>query len=256
MQMTTNRSYIVGLGLACLVTFPDLPRGGVQAQEARKSERPVASAPEAEWKQYYQGDEFSPAKVASLEDHGVFHRKVSAEEMRFIATFPNLKRLTLGDAPEGVEISREALQVVGEIAGLELLHLCKEELRDEDLAFLLKLRKLKALRIQASDMIDPNDPHGLTDRAAGVLARLPLLEELEIYGKGPYSDEFFRAILSLPKLRILDFTSASATDETLRLAAKKESLIKVDATSPKFTEDGIKALRESKSLKQIEVSTE
>ena len=153
-----------------------------------------------------------------------------------------------------MEISSEALQLVGTIGGLEVLWIGKGDLRDKDLAFLPRLKVLKELWIDGSDTVgDPDQPHGLTDRAAAMISKLPDLERLRINGEGPYSDEFAKAILQLPKLRHLDITSDSLTDETLARLVEKESIEEVIISSSRFTPKAMRALFESRTIQKLEV---
>jgi hypothetical protein len=178
------------------------------------------------------------------------NRKIAGAEIAHIAQFPNLKYLKVGDAPEGVEITEQALQLVGAMAGLEFLQICKEGLKDRDLAFLPRLTKLKELWIQGADMIDPDEPHGLTDDAAAFIGKLKHLEVLHLYGNGSYTDGFFQAICQLPRLRSLRFQSDAVTDNTLVLIAKQKSLAEVEILSSVFTPSGVKALMNAPSLKK------
>ena len=178
------------------------------------------------------------------------------EELKSLAG-STLRELRLGEAPEGVDLEKGVLSVLSDFSALEYLHLAKSELRDEDLGFLSKLKALKTLIIQGTDLIydAKNHTNGLTDRSVEILAALQNLEELRIYGNGDFSDEFVRKIAAFSKLEALTLSSRRFSDQALEAIAANPRLKKLELRSPQFTDSGVQALGRMHTLEELEIDS-
>lgn len=84
--------------------------------------------------------------------------EITAAEMKEVAAIKTLEGLTLGIAPEGVEMENGAIQSLANCQNLESLRLAKSQLTDEDLNVLSKLEGLKFLG-SPSGLLDGLSPH-------------------------------------------------------------------------------------------------
>jgi len=166
-------------------------------------------------------------------------------------TFPALKYLTLGEAPEGVELDKRALEAALDpgFPRLKGFAICAANLRDSDLSVLPKLNTLEYLRIEAR----AGAPLGLSDDVASMIVELPELVELEISGKARFTDRFVESIAKLPKLKRLHLASDSFTDQCLVLLSKKAGLKVLSLSSASFTRGGLGAPLDSNSLEDVEI---
>jgi hypothetical protein len=180
---------------------------------------------------------------------------VSAAELKTLAGKKRLTDLQLGDAPEGVVIEKGALSALADCPLLENLWIAKEDLRDEDLEVLPKIKALKSLTIQASDLVGIGNKHGLTDKAIESLAALPNLEGLRIWGRGNYSDDSLQKLLTLPKLTSLEIFSNRFSDRALIAAADNPRLKILALHSPNFTDAGMQTLRQMHALEELQIDS-
>ena len=205
---------------------------------------------EKDWTLYRDDPVYRRLGADKLDSVVLNNHRVSIDEIKHLASLKNLDDLSVGDAPEGVEMEKGALEGVGTLSNLESLQLCVADLKDDDLSFLAQLKNLKFLRIQSSSPLEK--PGHLTDRAATTIARLAQLESLEIAGD-LLTDDFVTAILRLPKISKLTIYSESLTDDSLHRLAKTASLAELRTSSPKFTRAGLRDVLDSPSLKSIDV---
>jgi len=212
------------------------------------------------WRIYRDGLEHDRRDYENVAWVEVRNHKVNADELRTLLAFPSLRYLILGERGEGVELEEHALDVL-KAPKLEGLHFCKKDLRDADLSFLPRLQSLKYLTIEIGTDFDvPSKPGELTDQAAAWIAQLSELKELDVLSRFrlKLTDAFIKEVSKLPKLRRLKLYSDSLTDESIFLLTKKasmEELSILSIRSSRFTEHGLKALRDFKSRKGIKVES-
>jgi hypothetical protein len=179
--------------------------------------------------------------------------EISEPEMRYVADLKQLRSLTIGDAPESVNISDRAFRVLSECHWLEDVWICKRHLKDSDLIVLQKLPKLKSVTIEGEDLCDADTSHGLTERAAPILASIKTLENLAIRGDAGFSDRSIEELTLLPRLESLEVASSRLTDKTLETVATKMKLRELWIRSSHFTDEGVKALKESVKIEKLTI---
>jgi hypothetical protein len=192
------------------------------------------------------------AKYPQLEIAMVLNHRVSKVEMEYMLKAGGLRCLTLGEAPEGIEIDDDALSMIKSFQNVEHIQLCRTTLTDADLQNFQGLKKLKSLYIELY-----SDGHGvkdgdlnskLTDSTAKALKQLPELQTVRIRGKAEFTDEFVAEIATLRQLKELDIASDKMSDATLESLAKMNSIQEVEIYSKQFTAKGLEMLRTSKLI--------
>ncbi len=87
-------------------------------------------------------------ELTSLEFLLLLDHRITAPEMRYVSKLRQLASLTIGRAPECVEIDPQALEQLGDNSSLIEICLCKSGLCASDLRFLTRISKLKHLTIE------------------------------------------------------------------------------------------------------------
>jgi len=186
----------------------------------------------------------SLSKKTSLQQLRIGSRRFTNRGMKALFDSKSLRYLSIR-LPEGTEVQAHVLDAINppKLQGLEVF---KPDLKDGDLSFLPRLTGLQYLILEEenSRSKDPGAHPGLSDGAALLIAQLPELAEIDILWHTTLTDRFVEEIASLPKLRRLNISSDSFTDESILLLAKKPGLKKLLMYSSRFTERGMKALRD------------
>jgi hypothetical protein len=147
------------------------------------------------------------------------------------------------------------LQKLGRLRHLEVLRLCKDGIKDDDLKFIASLPRIRILEINAD-----NGYEGApicTDRCADYLSRAKTLRTLMIYD-GRFTDKFVDKLTrGLPDLEVLWLTSSAAlTDESLRMIGDRcKNLRELRVASAQFTAKGRQHLDNLKKLEERSVTS-
>lgn len=182
---------------------------------------------------------------------------ISAAEMKEVAAIKTLEGLTLGIAPEGVELENGAIQSLANCQNLESLRLAKSHLTDEDLNVLSKLEGLKFLMIEGYvDFLDNhNERYVLTDKTIDAFGALKNLESLYISGSTAFSDRFIEGISELPSLTSIDLGLGRFTDRTLEVISVNPRLKVLNISSSHFTDSGVASLSRMQTIEEIEIDS-
>jgi hypothetical protein len=178
---------------------------------------------------------------------------ISLPEMRYVASLKHLRFLTIGQAPEAVDIDRSTLSVLSECRWLEGVSICKTNLKDDDLQVLQKLPIIKRITIEGGDLCNAGTPHGLSEQAVHVLVSIKTLEDISIRGDAGFSDRSVEELATLPKLKSLELDSSKLTDKTLEIIATKMKLRELWIRSPQFTAEGIRKLKEATKIDRLTI---
>jgi hypothetical protein len=185
--------------------------------------------------------------------HAFAHNtNVSSAELKELSKIDTLVSLTLGMAPEGVDLEKGAMQELANFQSLESLRLAKSQLTDEDLANLPKLAALKNLTIEG---YIGNEHTVLTDKAIAVFSRIKHLDCLTIRAETKFSDDFVKTISAHPTLTTLQIQSDHFTDRALESISSNSRLKKLNISSPHFTDKGFQRMSTMQSLKEIEIES-
>jgi len=171
--------------------------------------------------------------------------KMTKAEMACLVKARNLKTLTLGHAPEGLEINADVLTMVKTFSELECVWLCKKELADDDLLVFTDLKNLKWLYIEGSNWIAGGETskYGLTDKAAQYFKKMPALQSLEIKGDTELSDKFVSEIATSMNLSSFSLSSNKISDVSIDRLGQMKSLREIELSSKQFTAIGTASLQ-------------
>ncbi|MCL2117523.1 MAG: hypothetical protein FWH27_03745 [Planctomycetaceae bacterium] len=189
-------------------------------------------------------------------------------DIEHLAGHPSLKAFFLQDA----NVSDDFLDPLLEIS--TLIDLSMFRLLDVSNEGLQKLEgaKLQRLFIRENDLIDDEgiailktmpdlnrltlyEVRSITDE--GLITAISgnkKLANLALYDMESITDESRKALATTTSLRSMELRKTGQTDETLKLAAKLPRLeTMIIGDNSKFTDEGLAALGESKTLKTIEI---
>ncbi len=192
-------------------------------------------------------------ELTSLEFLLLLDHRITAPEIRYVSKLRHLVSLTIGRAPECVDIDPQALEQLGDNSSLIEICLCKSGLCTSDLRFLTRIRKLKHVTIELEDLCDVNASPRLGDDSGKVLSEIPELEDLSIRGVGTFSDSFIVALSGVPHLKSLEISSRNFTDRALHSLATNRHLVELDIWSEHFTDAGVEALCKRHTLEVLRI---
>ena len=178
---------------------------------------------------------------------------LTKDDVAYLSTLTNLEELEIGQDLVDTPVTIEGdLSKLANLKSLEWLHLCKQNPRDTDLAFVASLPKLTHLEFNAD-----SEFHGgkttITDQCGDFLRQAKSLESVYIQGDGRLTDKFVSKLANgLPKLEHLNMRCDRLTDESLRLLAlHSKNLNWLDISSDKFSDRGVKHLSNAKNLRRL-----
>ncbi|HRE99522.1 MAG TPA: hypothetical protein PLI18_03330 [Pirellulaceae bacterium] len=182
--------------------------------------------------------------------------------LQYLPAFVGLKQLIL----YGPAIDNDSMEVVSKLAGLEHLDLTRTAVGDPGLAKLVTLKELKHLQLFRCDV---------TDEGFRSIAQLPKIEQIRC-GQTRVSDKALEHIKDLrtvtaldlsdcnqvtsvgvgiiagfPKLRFLKLWGKQIDDAGILKLAALENLEVVGLNDTAVTNEGMKAFRGKKKLKEI-----
>ncbi len=177
--------------------------------------------------------------------------ELTGEDIARLSGFDSIAQIYMGFAgvnSEYVTIEGDLLGL-GRLNNLEVVHLNKDGIVDDDLKFIASLPKIRELEFNAS-----NGEDGCTERCADHLSWAKTLRELRIYN-GPFTDNFIDKITrAMPNLEELMLGSPELTDESLRFIAERcKKLKSLSIESDHFTAEGLKHLDKLPNLKNRRV---
>lgn len=207
----------------------------------------VAAEPKGEWT-HIDG---KPESVRF--DYGT---TLTAKEIDHLSTQMSLTEIVMGYAgvdSEFVEIEGDLLKL-GRLKNLEKVHLNKDEIVNDDLAFIASLPKIQTLEFNADNGYEGGPV--CTDECANHLRSAKTLRRLVIHD-GKFTDKFVAKLTEgLPNLEALSLNSAELTNESLRLIAERcKKLKSLSIASNHFTTEGLKHLDKLMDLEQRAVSS-
>ena len=179
--------------------------------------------------------------------------ELTAEDIRRLSAFDSIAHMHLGYAgidSEYVTIEGDLLKL-GRLKNLEVVHLNKDGIVDDDLKFIAQLPRIHEFEFNAK-----NGEGGCTDRCADYLSSAKTLRELRVYN-GQFTDRFIDKITKgMPNLEQLMLSSPELTDESLRFIAERcKKLKSLSIGSKHLTAEGLKHLDKLPNLKDRRVSS-
>ena len=182
---------------------------------------------------------------------------VTKPDVNYLSTLGRIESLQIGqeliDEPVTID---GGISSLGKLKSLESVHLCKHDIRDDDLKFIASLPKLAYLEFNADSGIR-SDKWALTDAAGKFVAQAAGLECIWIQGHGKLTDRFVSQITKgLPNLEELRFYNPNLTDNSLQsLAENSVKLRSLSVASPQFTNRGIKFISSARELRELSVAS-
>ncbi|MFO0911854.1 MAG: hypothetical protein U0795_02770 [Pirellulales bacterium] len=183
----------------------------------------------------------------------IYGSTLTADDIAYLSTLSGVSELNIGgltiDPP--VEIKSDLKPLEG-MKGLEFVHLCKHDIKDDDLQFVAALPKLADIEFNGrGDGLYWQ--HSVTDQCADHLVKAKGLKGVWIDGYGPLTDNFLEKLTAgLPGLVGLHMGSPQLTDESLRLLATRCKHIEhLNMRSDRFTDNGIQHLVSAQRLQSL-----
>lgn len=124
------------------------------------------------------------------------NHQVSSEDIRYIATFPNLYSVELGQNPEGVEIDADTCDLISSIDALTEISICINDLTNRKLEFLGKCRALSRVNFEET----LTDSLELDEENINILKNLNSLNYISIRSSSSQS-KYVEKLLESTKLR-------------------------------------------------------
>ncbi|MFK7817277.1 MAG: hypothetical protein AB8G99_01045 [Planctomycetaceae bacterium] len=176
-----------------------------------------------------------------------YYTDLNKDDIDYLSTLRQITELKLGQAAGGAEcVTIDGdLTKLSQLTRLEWLELCKKGMKDEDLAFIAKLPRIKGVVIEATKELTEGKRPAITDKCAEYLRVAKTLESIDIVGGAALTDRFVSRIASLPRLEMLRFNHDvdKLTDKSLGLLAlRTKKLTWLDVRSKQFTDKGVRLL--------------
>lgn len=141
----------------------------------------------------------------------VYGSRLTNDDLKAISTLPRIVEIEIGFpsiASEYVTIEGGTAPL-GQLKTLEVVRLCKDGIRDEDLRFVSQLPRLHTLEFRADN---GRENVRCTDKCADHLFQARQLRHLTIHGDS-FTEDFFEGLdRGLPKLKTLELNSGMFTD--------------------------------------------
>ena len=164
------------------------------------------------------------------------------DALRKLATQTTVRTLQI----HGQQVTDENLSYVGQMAGLEELHISwGYQLTDKGVINLSRLKRLRVLEVEHSMM---------TDASLEVVGKLTSLEELRLGGPG-FSDRGLAKLKGLTHLKDLSFFEGARqiTDAGLDSVRNMKDLERLVLNGANISDEAMGKLRELKNLKTINI---
>ena len=205
------------------------------------------------------------ANLKVLRIHGTSYRD---DSIAYLAGHPSLKTLALQDSNVS-DISLDSIKEIPNLADLSLFRLA--DITNDGLK---KLGGMNLQRLMVRDNENINDEGIAVIQTMTALNRLMLYEvrsvtddgliaaiqgnkklfDLAIYDMAGITDKSLEAIRTTTALKNLELRKTGQTDETLKLAARLPRLETITiGDNSNFTDAGLAALGESKTIKKISI---
>lgn len=204
-------------------------------------------------------------ELPNLAHVALVQHDISREELAYVTRLKNVESVWIGQAPEGVTLPGESLDLLTSMPKLWQLQLCIHGLDEAHLKFLTKCQRLTHLRIEpANEWQHSQDPIPYakvrvgepSDACAHHIAATRTLETLELPMCRWLTDEFIEKIAKLPKLRSLTIESPLLTDESLRIIAEQMRLENLDLSAQNLTDEGAaRWLSQAKTLRELRLES-
>ncbi len=180
------------------------------------------------------------AGLTGLKVLGLRLTNASGEGMRFIKEMKSLECLTLPS-----RIDDAGLAEVAELRSLKRLYFSgKHPVTNEGLAVLARLSLLEELDLGGKYISDAGLVH---------LAKLPSLRYLMLYGEN-FSDAGLAHLKNIPSLQILNLAHLPITDEGLQHLSGQTSLENLSLYNTEVTDRGLVYLKSMPSLKKLSIN--
>jgi Leucine-rich repeat (LRR) protein len=176
-----------------------------------------------------------------LEQLGFSSNQITDKGIVEIADLTDLVNVAL----EGKKFTDASTKYMSRLRNIRMLTLVNDQLTNKALA---NLSELKPVELWTLEIRSPK----VTDEGLSSLREQKNLSELVLTGnriRGPG----LANLADLPHLTKLSV--ADVTDEQLKYIAKIKSLVTLVCDRPKFTVDGLRALKSNKNLKEIDLNT-
>lgn len=184
----------------------------------------------------------------------VYGTKLTANDVAFLSTLEQVEELLIGGNLSDEFVTIEGgLLPLAKMKGLRDVFLCKNDMCDEDLAFVPALSAIESLEFVGNTNPYAVDGPAVTDECAEFLRRATSLRSLYISGGLKLTDRFVAVIArDLKNLEHLDMDSELLTDQSLQhLANQCLNLKWLDLHSNQFTDQGIAYLANAKKMEML-----
>jgi len=225
-------------------------------------------------------------KAKTITDLDLSGTAVSDVGLLYLKPLPRLENLRLGVYREGAKITDEGLKTVGEMTRLKFLDLSGTKITNDGLLHLKELKRLTRLCLEDTKVTEAGlenlepltaledlrlylgrsvtdvgaehlsklkslrrvtDNMELTDKGVAALARLPNLEQLELFGDR-VTDDAVRSAGQVKSLKWLDFQHCAITDDGLAALADMPNLELFRLYETRVTGSGLLYLQNSPKL--------
>jgi hypothetical protein len=134
------------------------------------------------------------------------------------------------------------METIGLITTLRNLRLSGSMANDQSMTQLTQLNELAAILLQRTDV---------TDQGIAVLAELPKLKEINLFGTAGVTDRSWSAFAKLPALEKLRLRATGVTGENAMALASVRKVTELDLSETSFGNAGMAAVAAIPSLKQL-----
>ncbi len=120
----------------------------------------------------------------------VYGTNLLSDDVAYLSTLTNVVDLAIGQDLIDVPVKIEGdLAVLAELKSLESVHLCKHDIKDDDLKFVASLPRLTYLEFNA-DSDFKGGGFAVTDRCAKYLSKAKAIKGISIQGHGKSTGNF------------------------------------------------------------------
>lgn len=151
-------------------------------------------------------------------------------------------KLELLDAVDCDQLSGAALASIGSMRSLRNLRLSGPAVNDESIRSLAGLSDLAAVLLQQTE---------LTDRGIEVLAKLPKLRELNLFGSQGVNDAALVVLTELPALEKLRLRGTGVTGDAAAALSRLIKVTELDLSETAFGNAGMPAVAAMPALTQL-----
>jgi internalin A len=200
---------------------------------------------------YYSGDpewllkqaapESRLDQIKTLKSVELNNCRVTAEELKYIATLSSVVSLKLGDLENELELEGASLASLRGMLQLESLEVNETGLDAKHFRFISELPSLKTLKIG----------YETTDEHVEVFQKCPALQELRMVGH--VSDQCSSAIVGMHLLNTLDISSDSITDHFLEQIRDHRNIKKLVLRSERMTSNAVASVSRMKQLESVDL---